>query len=117
MSEDNSKMMVITDEDDDEVQALKEKLRDTELGEFNRIILNMCLNKNFRRYLIIKLKECLFKPSSDLKAGDPEGTGYNLGKSDAYKEILFDIRKAAAIATDEEKEVLAEILKEVFFVN
>ncbi len=106
---------VITRNDTEEIKAIKAERRELDTNKFRLTILNMCMNKDFREYFITKLKSSLFKRNSDLKAGDPECTGYNLGKSDAYKEMLFDIQDAAEIATDEEKEIIAEILRTTFF--
>ena len=104
---------IITSEDSDEVREFKLKQRDLEKEKWQRGILNMCMNKDSRSYLVRKLKTVLL--NCNLCVGDPEGTGYNLGKADAYKEILRDIQSASQLATEKQKKVISEMLTEIFF--
>ncbi len=103
---------VVTSNDTDEAQELKKDIMDELLEKRRRSILSLCRNADFQEYLVGKLSAVMLR--SDY-GGGAEATAYNLGKSEAYKEILLDIKDAATIADTDDKTAINEIINYWFY--
>ena len=110
---DNKKKIgVITSDDSEDAQELKQDIMGELLENRRRNILSLCRNEHFKEYLVGKLQAVMLRTDY---GGDSSSTSYNLGKSEAYKEILLDIQDATTIASDDDKVSINEILQEWFF--